>query len=298
MRTSVRVINRNRKLLVFPVLIAVFTVFIALFFIVPIVFVPTGYGVLDVEHWKALSQKLFGAKFVPGANQSATLTFEPWLWGYATVIYLVSMFAATFFNVAFNSEVIAALNGDPVSLRHGFNLACGKVKSIAVWSLFAGLVGILIQQIEERLSFLGRIIAGFIGLAWSVSSVFVIPVLIREEPTANPIKILGKSAGTIKRTWGEMLTGYIGLQGAHSVVFTLSIALVAVSLVLASVLSNFWILIPIGVVWLLSLFAYSYLANVASQVYLCALYIYASEGVVPEPFDKELLDRAWKVKKS
>ncbi len=298
MRTSVRVINQNRKLLVFPALIAVFTAFIALFFIVPIVFVPTGYGVLEGEHWKALAQKLFGAELNPGPNHAVSLTLHPLLLGYGAFIYLVSMFAATFFNVAFNTEVIAALNGEPVSLRHGFDLACSRVKSIAVWSLFAGVVGIIIQQIEQRLSFLGRIIAGFIGLAWSVASVFVIPVLIREEPTANPIKILGKSAGTIKRTWGEMLTGYIGLQGAHSVVLTLSIALIGISFVLAFALSNFWILIPIGVVWLLSLFAYSYLANIASQVYLCALYIYASEGVVPEPFDQELLDRAWKVKKS
>jgi len=33
-----------------------------------------------------------------------------------------------------------------------------------------------------------------------------------------------------------------------------------------------------------------------NPVYRCALYIYATEGVVPGKFDKELLDSAWKVK--
>jgi len=40
----------------------------------------------------------------------------------------------------------------------------------------------------------------------------------------------------------------------------------------------------------------SYLLQVASQVYRCALFIYASEGVVPGPYDQDMMDLAWKVK--
>jgi hypothetical protein len=40
----------------------------------------------------------------------------------------------------------------------------------------------------------------------------------------------------------------------------------------------------------------SWISGVANPVYRCALYIYATEGVVPGTFDKELLDSAWKVK--
>jgi hypothetical protein len=40
----------------------------------------------------------------------------------------------------------------------------------------------------------------------------------------------------------------------------------------------------------------SWIRNVVNAVYRCALFIYATEGVIPEPFDKELLAPAWKVK--
>jgi hypothetical protein len=40
----------------------------------------------------------------------------------------------------------------------------------------------------------------------------------------------------------------------------------------------------------------SWISGIVNPIYRCALYIYATEGVVPGTFDKELLDSAWKVK--
>jgi hypothetical protein len=62
--------------------------------------------------------------------------------------------------------------------------------------------------------------------------------------------------------------------------------------------SNIWLLIVAGVIWLLGLVFLGCVSGVVSHVYRCALYIYASEGVAPEPYDQELMDRAWMVKKS
>jgi hypothetical protein len=292
-KSSVVVIRQHPKLLLFPIAIGVCTVVIALFFLSPILFVPTGHSVFQAEHWSSLGNKLF----VTQTGEHGGKVTPTWLLsGYCALLYLVSMFVATFCNVAFNSQVIAALNGEPVSIRSGFAIAGGRVKSVLVWSLFAGLVGLIIRQIETRLGLIGRLISGLIGLAWSVASVFAIPVLIREQPTCNPLRILSDSAGTIKRTWGEMLTGFVGLQGMNTLVVLSSLVLVGGSVAVAIALSSFWILIPVGAIWLLAMLAYSYLANVASQVYLCAVYIYASEGVVPEPYDQAMMDRAWKVK--
>ena len=53
-----------------------------------------------------------------------------------------------------------------------------------------------------------------------------------------------------------------------------------------------------GVCWLLALFAWAYLTSVASQIYKGALYLYAAEGVVAEPYNQDLLEMAWKYKKS
>jgi hypothetical protein len=294
-KSSVTVVRQHPKLLLFPLVLSVCSLVIAMFFAAPVVFYPTGHSVFQAEHWTALSQKLFVKQSGGGPGAHVMPTW--WLSGYCAGLYLVSMFVATFCNVAFNSQVMAALNGEAVSLRRGFALAGNRVRSILVWSLFAGLIGILIRQIESRLGFVGRIVVGLIGLAWSVASVFAIPVLIREEPTFNPVRILTHSAGTIKRTWGEMLAGFVGLQGMNILVLLFSLVLIGGSMFLAVMVSNFWILIPVGLVWLVAVLSYSYVANVASQVYLCAVYIYASEGVIPGPYDQGMMDQAWKVKK-
>jgi len=75
------------------------------------------------------------------------------------------MFFATFFNVAFYHEILVALAGQSVSIIRGLKFAGTKWKAVLMWALFAGLVGLIIRQLEERLSFVGRIIARFIGIA-------------------------------------------------------------------------------------------------------------------------------------
>jgi len=52
------------------------------------------------------------------------------------------------------------------------------------------------------------------------------------------------------------------------------------------------------VLWLVAMFVLSYLTSLAGQIYKGALYLYAASGVVPEPYSQEMLDSAWKFKKS
>jgi len=70
------------------------------------------------------------------------------------------------------------------------------------------------------------------------------------------------------------------------------------ALAVSIVLTNFWIMAATGVVWLLAVVAWAYVTSVASQVYKGALYLYAAEGVVAEPYNQQMLDSAWKFKKS
>jgi hypothetical protein len=155
----------------------------------------------------------------------------------------------------------------------------------------------LIRALEERLAFVGRIVAGLIGLAWSVASIFAIPILARETAFSNPFEILSKSADTIKRTWGEMLAGYVGMKGTNLLVLGCSILFWITAGATAYLLSNGWVLLIAGVPWLMALIVYGYLASIASRVYLCALYLYASEGVVPGQFDASMMNMGWKLKK-
>lgn len=294
-KRSVLVIQQHPKLLLFPIVTGLLTASIALFFLAPVGLV------LVAPHWvggtkiKALADSIGFLRFDNGAKFNFYL--QPVGTAILAGIYLVNMFLATLASVAFNHEILEALNGRAVSIVRGISAACARWKSVLLWSLLAGVVGLFIRAIEERLAFVGRLIAGLIGLAWSVASIFAIPILARETAFSNPFAVLSKSADTIKRTWGEMLTGYVGMKGTNLLVVWSSILFWIATGVTAYLLSSGWVLLIAGVPWLVTLVIYSYLASIASRVYLCALYQYASEGVVPGQFDASMMSMGWKLKK-
>ena len=114
----------------------------------------------------------------------------------------------------------------------------------------------------------------------------------------NPIKILQQSALTLKRAWGEGLIGYVGFSAGGVVLVGCSLVPLAAAGALAFAFKSAWIIAIAGALWVIGLALAAYVSGVASNVYRCALYLYAAEGVVPEPYNKDLLDIAWKVKKS
>ena len=295
LKSSLSVIASNKQLLFFPVVIFTCTVAIGALFLGPPLLRPTGHSYLSGEHWNAIWHSLFVSS---GDSHNQRVTLTPGAAVYFAFLYFVSMFIATFCNVAFYHEILAALSGQAVSIGRGLKFAMSRLGAIFLWTAFAGLVGFIIRMIEQRLSWVGQIIGGLIGLAWSVASVFVIPVIVREEKTANPFSVLRKSAGVLKQTWGEALIGYVGLGFANTIIMLGSVMFLIASVVMSVLLNNFLILGLAGVVWFLGICAWSYVAGVASNVYRGALYLYAAEGTIPAPYDQEMLDMAWKFKKS
>jgi hypothetical protein len=296
-KSSLFVIARNKRLLIFPIITFFLTMALVLFFLAPVVLRPTGYSYTQAQHWRAIGHALFIQSPDAAAGNSSRIGLTPEAMVYLVFLYFVSMFFATFFNVAFYHEILAALGGQPVSIARGMKYAVTRWKAVLMWTLFAGLVGLIIRQLEERLSFVGQIIVRFIGIAWSVAAVFVIPIIVREEQNANPVALLKKSAGILKRTWGEALIGYVGLNLASGLIMAVSTVLLFGALVGSFLLNNFWIITIAGVLWLVPMLVLSYLTSVAGQIYKGALYLYAAEGVVPEPYNQEMLDSAWKFKK-
>ncbi|HUD45856.1 MAG TPA: DUF6159 family protein [Candidatus Baltobacteraceae bacterium] len=327
-KASITVTFRYPKLLWFPVLITFVTAFIALFFLsamaIPVVLHDSGYRLNQKQHWVALKDYYLPAHAAhaksrdpavraadslgavlsghsAGVDKSAHPVAArgfPWPSVFLLPVYLVSMFLATFFNVAFYSEIIAALNGKGVSFRRGLSMAYSRLPSILAWSLFAGLVGWLIRSLEQRLPLAGRIMTGLVGMAWSIAAVFAIPVIIQEQPLRNPIKILKQSAMTLKRTWGESLIGYVGFSAGGMAIVGCSLLPLLLAGALALLFKSVWLIAIAGAIWVIGLLSLAYVSGVASNVYRCALYLFAAEGVVPEPYNQDMMDRAWKVKNS
>jgi hypothetical protein len=292
--SSLSVIFRNRQLLVFPIVIFSLTALIVLFFLAPPLLRPTGFSYASADHWQAIYHSLFKHTSRGMGTQNHQIGFTPAAIVYLAFLYLVTMFVATFLNVAFYHEILAALTGEQVSLGRGLKFAATRLKAILMWTLFAGAVGLIIKAIEERAGAVGRITARLIGAAWSVAAVFVIPIIVCDQENANPVKALRKSATMLKRTWGEALIGYAGLTAANSFIVIGSMLLLGGVLMASAALRNFWLIGITAAVWFVAMFVWGYITSVASQVYKGALFLYAADGVVPEPYSREMLDMAWK----
>jgi Family of unknown function (DUF6159) len=315
LKTAFVILFREKKLLLFPLIASGLAIVVALFFITPIALYPSGHSYLSAAHWAVIGDRISQA-FSPSphsmshehhplaiglssgfAGGSHIIFQHWWMTLLFAVTYFTSMFLATFCNVAFYHEIMQALNGHAVSVRRGFQFAGMRWRAVLMWSLFAGLVGYLIQMIEQRVGLLGKIITGFIGFAWSVACIFIIPTLVRDTETTNPVELLRHSSGTLKRTWGELVVGFVGFNVAAALIMIPVFICMFVG-TLAGYHHHILLLTPLLMVPVMFLIALplSWLKNVVNAVYRCALFIYATEGVIPEPFDKDLLDSAWKVK--
>ena len=93
------------------------------------------------------------------------------------------------------------------------------------------------------------------------------------------------------------MIGYLGFSAGSMMIFMSSLLPLLLAGAFALLFKSVWLINIAGVIWVLALLFMAYVSGVAGHVYRCALFKYATEGVVPEPYDQELLDMAWKVKK-
>ncbi len=300
--SSFGVIRANPRLLLFPVATAALTIVIGLLFLTPIVFQPSSHKYTEAAHWQEVGGRLLiisePTEYDLMRNRKQHIEPSYQALAFFAIAYFLSLFLATFFNVAFVHEIFDALDGNPVSVREGIAFALTKIKPILMWSLFAGVIGMLIKTLEQKFGFFGSWVVRTVGLAWSVASVFVIPVLVMEEHPENPIAVVKQSAGVISKAWGEALGGYAGLQlGGFLAAFGLFVVMLGSAG--AAWAAQSWMMLAFGLIGgVAAVMAFSYALGVAGQVYLCVLYRFATTGVAPAGFSAESFGSAWTPKKA
>lgn len=295
LKRSATVVRENKKLLLFPLIIFACIIVMAAFYLAPIALTSTGHALTDPAHWKAIANHWVDTKSTVGGESSGSLKPAGYL--LFASLYLLSMFIATFFNVAFFHEILRALDGRPVSIRGGVRFAISRLRSIAIWSLFAGVVGLLIRALEERVGFIGRWVTALIGLAWSVASVFAVPLIVRDDQGANPLRYLKSSASILRRTWGEAIIGYAGISlGRGAIALGMGCLFIFLVIPVLVVFNSVAMVLTMGVIAIGCIIVVSYVLSVVNQVYRGALFIYATEGVIPGPFNETDMNMAWKLK--
>ena len=273
MKASAGVLRAEKSLLVLPLLSGLCTLVVAASFLVPVAVMAIGGHRLGIRHEHGLSAA------------SWTLLF---------LFYLVQYFVIVFFNTALTGAALMRLRGEDATVGAGLALARSRIGGILGYALAAATVGLLLRMLQERLGMLGRFVVGLLGLAWTVATFLVVPVLAAEG--TGPVASVKRSVALLRRTWGENLIGNAGIGVVFGVAGFL-LALVSAALVIGAFATHSMAAVAtaVGIVVL----AFVLLALVQSSlqgIYAAALYRYAGSGEAGSGFPPALLEQAFRPK--
>jgi hypothetical protein len=255
-KMSLRVIRKDKEILVFPVLSGIITLLILGSFFVGTFFTVGISGLEDSS-----SSWVFYAFFI--------------------VFYFVAFFVSIFFNAAIIGCAMIRMDGGDPTVKDGLRIAGQNVSSILKWALFAATVGLIIRAIQERVGFIGKLIMGAIGVAWTIVTYFVVPVLIYEH--LGPWAAVKRSASILKGTWGEALVGNLGLGAIFFLAMLPGIFILVLGIYgfVAWGLAAGIAILAMAIVYILMI---GIIASAAQAVLVAALYRFATTGQVSEEF--------------
>ena len=267
MRSSWEVLKAEKGLLLFPLISGVCCVLVLLSFGLPIL-----------------------ANGMPTPDQ---LHQRPVLYyGLLFLFYFLNYFIVIFFNSAVIACAVLRMRGGEPTLSTGINAALSRLPQIVGWALVAATVGLILRALEnlarKRGNFVGQIVAGLIGMAWSVVTFLVVPILVVEKK--GPFEAVKESAALLRKTWGEQLVGnfsfglvffLLGLAGIVPLILGVFIVHSAAALGV--------LLIAVGAIYLIGL---AVVQSTLQTIFQAAVYLYARDSRAPKGFEEAHLSSA------
>ena len=269
-KASANVLKQDKELLVFPLMSSIAMVLVVASFIAPVFMV--------------------GPALLGENGEASYLAYS-----LGFLFYVVQYTVIFFFNAALVGAALIRLDGGDPTVSDGLAIASKRLGSILGYAVIAATVGMVLRFIQERAGFIGRIVTGLIGMAWTLTTYLTVPILVTKD--VGPIDAVKESAAMFKRTWGEQVVGNFGM-GVALFLMGLSWTLVSCVLVFFSIGVTGSAPLTIAAVGVMVL-GYVFLALFASAlngIYTAALYRFAMTGDTGH-FDARIMDNAFRPKK-
>jgi hypothetical protein len=252
-KASAHVLNRDRELLVFPLLSGVASILLMVSYFGPIGFLG-GWELLDSES---------------GGYLASAIMFG---------FYLIQYFVVFFFNTALVGAALIRMEGGDPTVSDGMRIAVDKLPAILGYAALAATVGMLLRTVAERAGPLGRFATSLVGVGWSLATFLAVPVLVTRD--IGPIDTVKESATLFRKTWGEQVVGNFGMGWAGFVMMTSwTLFMVALFLGTGAVLGqSAVVMVPLFALAMLGYVALALFLSALKGIYTAALYRYASVG--------------------
>lgn len=268
MRASWSVLRQDKELLFFPLVSALCCFLVILSFAIPLV--------------------VTGAARPPASGSPPAQHVV--YYGILFLFYFVNYFIIIFFNSAVVACAVFRMRGGDPTVKTGLNAAMTRLPQIAGWALLSATVGMLLRMLEgnRRRNAIGRIIAGVLGMAWSVMTFLVIPVLVVEKK--GPVDAVKESVRLLRKTWGEQLIGNF----SFGLIF-LFLSFVGIVPIIAGVMlihQSVGIAVSLIALGALYLIGVSLVQSTLQTIFQAAVYLYARDGRAPAGFPEDQLGMA------
>jgi hypothetical protein len=266
-KASIAILNSDGELLALPLLSGAAT-----------------FAVGGALVWQANSDGTLDA-MNGGAGLAGFRNYYLWLFAF----YLVEYFIIIFFNTALVGAAIDRLEGRDPTLRSALRLAVRRIGPIFGYAVISATVGLISRLLSERLGIIGKIFGAGIGIAWTVATFLVVPILAADG--IGPIEAIEKSAALLRKSWGENLIGNGGISVIMGLLTVPAVLVIVAGVYLFNV--NVTLAIPVVVIGGVSLLAVVLVGAALSAIYSASVYYYAVNGEPPAGFDNDLIHGAF-----
>jgi len=261
MGASWEVLKKDKEILIFPLISGICCLLVMASFAIPL---------FASDNWRP-----------PGEEAAAGELVE--YYGILFLFYFCNYFIIVFFNSAIIACAVIRMGGGDPTVGDGFRAAFSRIGLIVGWALVSATVGIILRIIEDRSKAVGKFVAGLLGLAWSVTSFLVVPILVVEKK--GPITAVKDSAALLKKTWGQQIIGNFSFGLIFFVMSMPAIALIVIGVFTGSPPATV-AFVGLGVVYIIVL---ALIQSALQAVFQAAVYLYARDGETPQGFDSGLL---------
>jgi hypothetical protein len=254
-KSSWSVLRADRELILLPLFSFIATIAVAATFVVPM---------LSMSH-------------STGADGTQHTSFGPVQYILAFVGYVVLAYVTIFFNAALVHAADDRMRGGDPTLGSALRGAASRAGQILPWAIVSATVSIVLRAVQERGGIVARIAAGFAGMAWSLVTFLVLPVLVIEGLGVGAA--IKRSSQLFRKAWGEQVIANagIGLVGLAAVIAGLPVLLLA-----ATGIATLKIIgIAAFVAWVALV---ACVTTALSGVFQTALYHYAANDMPPGAF--------------
>lgn len=240
----------------------------------------------------AVTVALFaGGALATGDRTGDSFRLSLFGWVISAVGYIVLACISIYFNAALVSAANERLAGGEPTIDSALAGANAHLPQIIGWGIISGTVSMILRQIQENSGILGRVVTAIAGIAWSLVTYLVLPILVIEGVGVR--QALTRSKELFTRTWGERVMGNVGIGIIGVIAFLAAVPVV----ILGAISGNAGVLIGTIVLAALWIGLVACATSAMGVIFQTALYRYAALGEVPGGWDQATLTSAFPPKK-